>query len=544
MMRLLQQTVNELGAEYEAKHGRNPIDYVLAQVGGNTWPPLAGADTKEPDELGAVAIELIDADLRPYSSFAFLAELQDRLPTHPLLETVSFRGWRSGPGGSALDVQFFGADANTLKAASEALKEAVVQYPEVSGVEDDLAYDKGEFVLDLSAQGQSLGFTIDGVGRELRHRLSGLEAATYPDGARSATIRVELPDDEVTADFIYRTQMRAPNGQYVALSDVVSVREQAGFSTIRRENGLRTVSVTGDISEDDAARAAEIVQALQDTILPDIASQYQVEWRLSGLSEQEGDFLNDALTGFILCLVGIYLVLAWVFASWTRPAVVMAIIPFGLVGTIYGHAAWDVPLSMFTVVGLLGMTGIIINDSIVLITTIDDYAEERGLIPSIVDGAVDRLRPVLLTTLTTVLGLAPLLYETSQQAQFLKPTVITLVYGLGFGMILVLLIVPSLIAMQDDFSKQIRSLRRALRAKDARAVQLPVGIGAVLIGLWFALSLGWFAVVGQFAPLIGWLAAASTALGALGVFLAGVAVIVALVALTGVTLLARAQSQP
>ncbi|WP_304192796.1 efflux RND transporter permease subunit [Lentibacter algarum] len=544
MMRLLQQTVNELGVEYEAKHGRNPIDYVLAQVGGNTWPPLAGADTKEPDELGAVAIELIDADLRPYSSFAFLAELQDRLPTHPLLETVSFRGWRSGPGGSALDVQFFGADANTLKAASEALKEAVVQYPEVSGVEDDLAYDKGEFVLDLSAQGQSLGFTIDGVGRELRHRLSGLEAATYPDGARSATIRVELPDDEVTADFIYRTQMRAPNGQYVALSDVVSVREQAGFSTIRRENGLRTVSVTGDISEDNAARAAEIVQALQDTILPDIASQYQVEWRLSGLSEQEGDFLNDALTGFILCLVGIYLVLAWVFASWTRPAVVMAIIPFGLVGTIYGHAAWDVPLSMFTVVGLLGMTGIIINDSIVLITTIDDYAEERGLIPSIVDGAVDRLRPVLLTTLTTVLGLAPLLYETSQQAQFLKPTVITLVYGLGFGMILVLLIVPSLIAMQADFSKQIRSLRRALRAKDARAVQLPVGIGAALIGLWFALSLGWFAVVGQFAPLIGWLAAASTALGALGVFLAGVAVIVALVALTGVTLLARAQSQP
>ena len=544
MMRLLQQTVNELGVEYEAKHGRNPIDYVLAQVGGNTWPPLAGADTKEPDELGAVAIELIDADLRPYSSFAFLAELQDRLPTHPLLETVSFRGWRSGPGGSALDVQFFGADANTLKAASEALKEAVVQYPEVSGVEDDLAYDKGEFVLDLSAQGQSLGFTIDGVGRELRHRLSGLEAATYPDGARSATIRVELPDDEVTADFIYRTQMRAPNGQYVALSDVVSVREQAGFSTIRRENGLRTVSVTGDISEDNAARAAEIVQALQDTILPDIASQYQVEWRLSGLSEQEGDFLNDALTGFILCLVGIYLVLAWVFASWTRPAVVMAIIPFGLVGTIYGHAAWDVPLSMFTVVGLLGMTGIIINDSIVLITTIDDYAEERGLIPSIVDGAVDRLRPVLLTTLTTVLGLAPLLYETSQQAQFLKPTVITLVYGLGFGMILVLLIVPSLIAMQADFSKQIRSLRRALRAKDAREVQLPVGIGAALIGLWFALSLGWFAVVGQFAPLIGWLAAASTALGALGVFLAGVAVIVALVALTGVTLLARAQSQP
>jgi multidrug efflux pump subunit AcrB len=99
------------------------------------------------------------------------------------------------------------------------------------------------------------------------------------------------------------------------------------------------------------------------------------------------------MTGFMLCLLGIYLVLAWIFASWTRPVVVMAIIPFGLVGTIYGHSLWDVPLSMFTVVGLIGMTGIIINDSIVLVTTIDEKAEKRGLIPAIIDGTCDRLGP-------------------------------------------------------------------------------------------------------------------------------------------------------
>ncbi|RFP90188.1 efflux RND transporter permease subunit [Rhodobacteraceae bacterium 63075] len=531
MMTALQQAIEELGADYEERHGRNPIDYVLAQVGGNTWPPLAGSDTKEPEELGAIAIELIDADLRPYSSFAFLGELQGRLPSHPLLETVSFRGWRSGPGGDALDVQFFGADARTLKAASEALKEAVSRYPEVSGVEDTLSYDKDEFVLDLSAQGQALGFTIDGVGRVLRHRLNGLEAATYPDGARSASIRVELPGEEVRADFLYTTQLRAPSGKYVALSDIVNLREEAGFSTIRRENGLRTVSVTGDISEDDPARAAEIQQALKETILPEIAGIQQVEWRLAGLSEQEDAFLADALTGFILCLVGIYLVLAWVFASWTRPIVVMAIIPFGLVGTIYGHNAWDVPLSMFTVVGLLGMTGIIINDSIVLITTIDEYAQERGLVPSIIEGAVDRLRAVMLTTLTTVLGLTPLLYETSQQAQFLKPTVITLVYGLGFGMVLVLLVVPVLVAMQADFARQVRALRRALRARGAGAVRgWVIGGGAVMAG-WFALTLGWFAVAGGVAPVVGEaLMAPGSALGALGLYLAGVLALTSLLA--------------
>ena len=192
----------------------------------------------------------------------------------------------------------------------------------------------------------------------------------------------------------------------------------------------------------------------------------------------------------ILCLTGIYLVLTWVFASWTRPIVVMSVIPFGLVGTIYGHYIWDVPLSLFTVVGLLGMTGIIINDSIVLITSIDEYAKERGLIPSVIEGAVDRLRPVMLTTLTTVLGLAPLLYERSSQAQFLKPTVITLVYGLGFGMLLVLLVVPALIAVQHDVRRNFVSLRHALFGR-ARGVRLAIWSVALVIGGWFGATMGW-----------------------------------------------------
>ncbi|NIL97040.1 MAG: AcrB/AcrD/AcrF family protein, partial [Planctomycetales bacterium] len=162
-------------------------------------------------------------------------------------------------------------------------------------------------------------------------------------------------------------------------------------------------------------------------------------------------------------------------------------------GTIYGHAQWDVPLSMFSVVGLIGMSGIIINDSIVLVTTIDEYAEKRGLIPAIIDGAADRLRPVLLTTLTTVLGLTPLLFEKSAQAQFLKPTVITLVYGLGFGLVLVLLVVPALLAAQQDMAMNVRAARRAVQAKGAA---LPVILsGAAMVGL-MASTLGAVAISG------------------------------------------------
>ncbi|MEO0938998.1 MAG: efflux RND transporter permease subunit [Pseudomonadota bacterium] len=498
MMRELQRATNAVAAAYEERYGANPLAYVVAEVGGFSGRALAGAETKEADLQGAIAIELIDADLRPYSAFAFVAELQDAVINHPLVETVSFRGWRSGPGGDALDVQLSGADAQTLKAAAEDLKRAVLRYPEVSAVEDNLAYDKEELILSLTAQGQALGFDMDGLARVLRNRLNGIEAASFPDGVRSATIRVELPEDELTADFLDRTQMRTPDGTYVPLADVVSVERRTGFSTVRRENGLRLVSVTGDISEDDPARASEIQRALSEDILPEIAATRQVEYRLAGLSEQENNFLTDATTGLILCLTGIYLVLAWIFASWTRPVVVMAIIPFGLVGTIYGHHAWDVPLSMFTVVGLLGMTGIIINDSIVLVTTIDQYAEERGLIPSIIEGAADRLRPVMLTTLTTVLGMSPLLYEGSVQAQFLKPTVITLVYGLGFGMILVLLVVPALVAVQHDIGRQVTAMRRGLRG----GARIGTALGAlwVLVGAWGVATLGVALATGEVLP--------------------------------------------
>jgi multidrug efflux pump subunit AcrB len=514
MVRELQRATEALGAEYAERYGRNPLDYVIAEIGGNAGRGLAGTENKDADQLGAISIELIDADLRPeYSSFAFVADLQDRVQSLPMVETVSFRSWRSGPGGDALDVQFYGASAETLKAASEDLKTALAQYPEVSAVEDNLAYDKEELILELTPQGQALGFTIDTLGRVLRNRLGGIEAATYPDGIRSASIRVELPAGELTADFLERTQMRTPAGEYVLLADIVSVERRTGFSTVRRENGIRLISVTGDISEDDADRAAEIQQTLQDTILPRISEERQVEFQLSGLSEQENAFLSDARTGLVLVLLGIYLVLSWVFASWTRPLVVMAIIPFGLVGTIYGHNLWGVSMSMFTVVGLLGMTGIIINDSIVLVTQIDEYAAERGLIPSIIDGAADRLRPVMLTTATTVLGLAPLLYEASSQAQFLKPTVITLVYGLGFGMVLVLLVVPSLIAVQHDIGRQVASFRRGLRFRQSglRGV-MNLALSAVVA--WLGLTMGYTAVTGDlhsWLPVIGGMSAMQTA---------------------------------
>ena len=373
------------------------------------------------------------------------------------------RGWRSGPGGGSLEVELSGAEARTLKAASEALKRALAPFPEVTALEDDLLYDKDELILELTPQGRALGFTVEALGAELRARMNWTEAATFPDGKRSVSVRVELPAGERGADFLERMMMPTASGGFVPLADIVTVTSETGFSEIRRKNGVRVATVSGELSEDDPARATAVMDALTGTILPKIGEDHGVAWHVAGLAEDEDSFLNDAMIGLYAALAGIYFVLAWIFSSWTRPMVVMAVIPLGLIGAIHGHYAWNLPMSMFSIVGMIGMAGIIVNDAIVLVDAADENARDRALVPAIIDAVAGRLRAVMLTTLTTVLGLAPLLFETSRQAQFLKPTVVTLCYGLGFGMVLVLLVVPALLAVQGDLRIAFRSLRRGLR---------------------------------------------------------------------------------
>jgi len=483
MMQELQRAVVAVGDAYEAEHGLDPVLYVMAEVGGGAGRGLSGAATKDADLLGGISVEIVNPDLRPYSSSAFIAAVEAEVRRHPLLEELSFRGGRFGPGGAALSVDLYGAEAGVLKAAAEALKARLAVFPEVSGLEDTLAYDKEELVLALTPTGQALGFTVEGLARDLRAMLAGVEAATFPDGPREAAIRVELPGDELTADFLERTQMRAAEGVYVPLSDIVTVSRVSGFASVVRENGLRVVTVSGDLAEDDPARASEVQVALRGEIVPGVAQDFGVQFRFSGQAEQEREFLSGAQVAVGLALVGIYLCLAWIFASWSRPVVVMSVIPFGMIGAILGHWVWDVPMSMFSIVGMIGMAGIIVNDSIVLVSTIDEYSEKRGLIPAVVDAVSDRLRPVLLTTLTTVLGLAPLLFERSSQAGFLKPTVVTLVFGLGVGMFLVLLVVPAITVVQADVGRRFRALRRALRLRRREGRVVVAAAAAVAVVL-------------------------------------------------------------
>jgi multidrug efflux pump subunit AcrB len=459
MLRSLDSALDSVAKRYEAKYGRHPVELAIAKVGGTTGRGLSGADTIDPDRLGGYDISLIDPDERPYSALDFIYEWRSEIPPNPKLQTLALRRGRSGPSGNDIHVRLQGDDSQQLKRASVELQARLARFDSVSGLEDDLAYDKPELLIKLTARGAALGFTTADVARQLRERLDGVEATSFARGSDEVKVNVRLAERYTGPEFLDGVTLVSPSGTFVSLSAIASVSEQQGFSVIRRDDGARVVTITGELEDDSSSRDA-VNLALAEDILPQVQSRYGVAYTYGGLAEQEAAFLTDATNGLILCLFGIYLALAWVFSSWSRPLVILLMVPFGLIGAVLGHHVHSVPLSMFSVIGMIGMSGIIINDSIVLVTTVDERLRTQGILRAVADGTADRLRAVLLTTLTTVGGLAPLLFEQSRQAAFLQPTVITLVYGLGFGMILVLILTPATLAAHQDIRRAFLTLRR------------------------------------------------------------------------------------
>ncbi|MFD0980100.1 efflux RND transporter permease subunit [Tropicimonas aquimaris] len=485
MARELDRAVAAVAGELTAADGGSPVIHSVTQIGGTAGKGIPGEATLDPDALGSIDIGLVGEDQREFSAQDFVRALQQEVARPAGLALLSFRSQGAGPGGDSLAVNFYGPDSFVLKAAAEELIAALGVYPEVTGLQDSLPMGKEDMVLELTPQGEALGFTTEAIGVELFARLNGITAAEFPAGTRTTKVTVRLPEAEQQGDFLQFTRLRTPNGEWVPLGEIVTTVSTPAFSTVNRENGRRLVTVTGSLAEDSPERAAEIGAALRNEILPEIAERHDLAWELGGLSIQEDAFLDEAMVGFLLCILGIYLVLGWVFGSWYRPLIVLAVIPFGLIGTIWGHAQFGLAMSLFTIIGLIGMSGIIINDAIVLVTTVQDYACRMGITQAAVAGAKDRLRPILLTTLTTVLGLAPLMFEESRQSLFLKPTVVTLVYGLSVGFFIVLLMVPALLVIQADVARSLRSLRRMLslrhRNRAGRALAMFAAAAIVLV---------------------------------------------------------------
>lgn len=414
------------------------------------------------DEIGSVFLELVPADSRDVRTPEFLAAWEAAIRPIAGLESLTLTPAQGGPPGRELDVRLSGGDPAVLKRAAAEVRALLASYTGVTAIEDDLPYGKVELVMELTDKGRALGFTTESVARQVRDAYAGAVAKRFARGDDEVLVRVRLNQDVLAEQSVRDLYLRAPGGAETPLSEVVAFREETGFAQIRREDGSRLVAVTAEIDETQTT-GGNVLAALERDGVGEIASRAGLTYRFAGKAEEQADTFKDMGVGAIIGVILMYIILAWVFGSFARPFAVMAIIPFGFIGAMLGHWIMGFDLTILSIFALLGLAGILVNDSIVLITTIDGrVADGEDLATATREGAVDRVRAVLLTSLTTIGGLLPMLFETSLQARFLLPMAVTIVFGLLAATLLVLFLVPSLVMIGRDFRNLGQGFRRFL----------------------------------------------------------------------------------
>jgi multidrug efflux pump subunit AcrB len=413
----------------------------------------AGIALPSGDHIGGVVVELKPSDERTVRTDEFVAAWRKEIRPMAGLDTVVIAAARGGPPGREVDVRLSGGSVAGLKAASKETQALLALYPGVSDVEDDLPFGKQETILEVSPAGRALGFTTQSVGRQVRHAFEGAIAKRFPRGDEEVTVRVQFPREEIDAGTLEGLYLRGPKGAEVSLPEIVETREKRGFSRIKREDGKRQTAITAELDL-TVTNTGKVISALSRDGIFEIAQRHGVAVRFAGKAEEQKTTLGDMRLGAAIGLSVIYIILAWVFSSYTRPLVVMSVIPLGFVGAAIGHWLLGYDLTILSLVALIGLSGIVVNDSIILVTTIDErLGNEEPLHEAIVAGACDRLRAVFLTSATTIGGLTPLMFERSLQAQFLIPMALTIIFGLMVATLLVLFVVPALLAVQGDFAR-------------------------------------------------------------------------------------------
>ena len=407
------------------------------------------------DHIAGVRVELVPSDSRSVRTQELINAWREETRLMAGIESFTVIEEQSGPPGREIDLRLSGQSLNDLKAAALEARALLERFPGVSDINDDLPYGKQEAIIEVTPRGRALGFTTESVGRQVRNAFEGAIAKRFARDDEEITVRVLYARDSLSEADLRGLYLLSPGGQQVPLAEVVAFREKTGFARIRREDGLRTASVTAEVDERVNTSDA-VIQALEQEGLHALMRQYGANAEFRGKAEEQKRTLGDMKLGALIALISIYMILAAIFSSYVRPLFVMAVIPFGVIGAILGHLILGYDISVLSLVALLGLSGIVVNDSIILVRAIQIRTHNgEALIEAIVGGARDRLRAVILTSVTTMFGLLPLLFETSLQAQFLKPMAVTIVFGLMGATMIVLVLVPVLLAVQGDVAAML-----------------------------------------------------------------------------------------
>jgi multidrug efflux pump subunit AcrB len=416
------------------------------------------------DNVIEVSIYLTPPGQRPITTTEVTRRWREKTGVVPGVETLQFVADRGGPGsGASLTVELSHRDVTTLERASLALAERLTVFPNVKDIDAGFKPGKRQFDFTLKPEGRSLGLTTEAVARQLRAAFYGVEALRQQRGRNEVKVMVTYPAGQRVSEFdIENFLVRTPSGRDVPLMEIAEIERGRAYTSIQRRDGRRTLQVSADV---DPVGETGIVKAdLDATILPQLARDFPgLSYGYEGRQADMADTMTALRNGFGLVLFFVYFLLAIPFKSYIQPLVVMLSIPFGVIGAVIGHLVMGYNLSIISVMGMIALAGVVVNGSLVLIEYANRLREEgMNAYQAIHYSGVRRFRPIMLTTLTTFAGLAPMIFETSRQARFMIPMALSLGYGILFASVICLVLVPALYMIIED----VRDLRGTGPTKD------------------------------------------------------------------------------
>ncbi|MEE4252685.1 MAG: efflux RND transporter permease subunit [Desulfuromusa sp.] len=445
-------------AEYD--QGRATGDSILRNVytvvGGNIagGGPGGGSATTATN-ISNIAMFLTKSELRNIPATEISTAWRNKVGEIPGLDSLTFRSSLVRMGAN-IDVLIAHQDFAVLDQASERIRKLLGEYQGVSDIEDTFARGKREIKLKLKPAARTLGITEADLGRQVRAAFYGAEALRLQRGRNEIKVMVRYPDANRRELWNLETmRIRTPAGEEVPLLQAAEIIEGQGFSEINRTDRKRVINISATV-DNKQSNAQEIITDLKQNLLPQLTADYPgLSWDMEGEEKERKESLGSMLGGFKLAMVAIFALLAIPFRSYSQPLLIMIAIPFGMIGAVLGHIIMGFNLSLLSMFGLVALSGVVVNDSLLLIDKANSFRRE-GMSPreAIIAAGTRRFRPIVLTSLTTFFGLSPMILETSVQAQFLVPMAISLGFGILFATGITLLLIPTLYIILED----IRSL--------------------------------------------------------------------------------------
>ncbi|NUM37034.1 MAG: efflux RND transporter permease subunit [Candidatus Brocadiae bacterium] len=413
--------------------------------------------TTTASNLAEISVELQPSEERKISSELIANRWREEVGEIAGIKQAIFGSSREGPGGKPIQVQLRSSSFEDLKQAAFELKTHLRRYPGVFDIQDDFQEGYKELRLSLKPQATNLGLTLSDMASQVRHAFYGNEILRLQRGKFDVKVFVRYPSEErVYLSDLEKVKIRI-NNQEIPISEVAEGKISNGYSLIKRIEGKRVVNVIADLNE-FKANANEInTDLVQSGYLSSLCSKYRgMSYAFEGQRKETEESMQGLKYGFLFSLLAIYMLLATIFASYLQPLIIMMAIPFGLIGALLGHYIMAYPITLMSFFGLVALGGMVVNNSLIIIDFINEaLAKGMGMFEAIENAGEKRFRAILLTTLTTIVGITPLMFERSLQAQFLIPMAISLAFGLLFSTLLTLFMVPAAFIILSDFMRLI-----------------------------------------------------------------------------------------